>query len=126
MPALRSLSLTSAADDKVLRVIAEEEPFRLDALKLRDQSGLYGRTLRLGVPHGFAIVTLFPSMRRYQIELESVALTPEALAAADCVLVVTDHAAVDYELVGQHASLVVDTRNATAAVAEGREKIFKA
>jgi UDP-N-acetyl-D-glucosamine dehydrogenase len=42
--------------------------------------------------------------------MESVALTPEALAATDAVLVVTDHSAVDYGLVARHASLIVDTR----------------
>ena len=33
-------------------------------------------------------------------------------AAADCVLIVTDHKAVDWSTIGKHASLVVDSRNA--------------
>jgi UDP-N-acetyl-D-glucosamine dehydrogenase len=41
-------------------------------------------------------------------------LTEEALDAADCVVIVTDHARVDYERVVRHAPLVIDTRNATA------------
>jgi UDP-N-acetyl-D-glucosamine dehydrogenase len=41
-------------------------------------------------------------------------------------LIVTDHSAVDYALVVRHAPLVVDTRNATRLVSEGREKIVKA
>ncbi|HKY94314.1 MAG TPA: nucleotide sugar dehydrogenase [Kiloniellales bacterium] len=44
----------------------------------------------------------------------SVALTAEALAAADAVLIATDHDEVDYALVARHARLVVDTRNAMA------------
>ncbi|CDM66578.1 nucleotide sugar dehydrogenase [Pyrinomonas methylaliphatogenes] len=44
--------------------------------------------------------------------LRSVALTPEELAAADCVVIVTDHSKVDYEMVVEHARLIVDTRNA--------------
>ena len=44
--------------------------------------------------------------------LHSVALTPEELAAADCVVIVTDHSKVDYKLVVEHARLIVDTRNA--------------
>lgn len=59
-------------------------------------------------------VAHFPRMRRYSIELTSQPLTPEILAAQDCVLVVTDHAAIDWSLVGAHARLVVDTRNAMA------------
>jgi UDP-N-acetyl-D-glucosamine dehydrogenase len=39
-------------------------------------------------------------------------LTPEALAAADCVVIVTNHRAFDYDLVLDHATLVVDTRRA--------------
>jgi len=57
--------------------------------------------------------------------LESVELTPEELAAADCVLIVTDHSSIDYEKVVEHAQLVVDTRNATKAVKQMREKIYK-
>jgi UDP-N-acetyl-D-glucosamine dehydrogenase len=43
--------------------------------------------------------------------VHSVPLTPEALKAADCVMVVTDHTAVDYRMVRKHARLVVDTRH---------------
>lgn len=53
-------------------------------------------------------------------------LTEEALAGADAVLIVTDHDDVDYGYVVRHARLVVDTRNATRAVTEGRERIVKA
>lgn len=45
-------------------------------------------------------------------EFRSVELTPEVVAAADCVIVVTDHSAVDYRMIKRHARLVVDTRNA--------------
>ena len=41
----------------------------------------------------------------------SVELTPETVAAADCVVIVTDHAAFDYRLVAT-ARAVVDTRDA--------------
>jgi UDP-N-acetyl-D-glucosamine dehydrogenase len=43
--------------------------------------------------------------------MRSVPLTAEEIAAADCVVVLTDHAGVDYGLVARHAPLVVDTRN---------------
>jgi UDP-N-acetyl-D-glucosamine dehydrogenase len=61
-------------------------------------------------------VPLFPRMRRHDIKLESVPLDQERLAAADVVLIVTDHRAVDYAFVGRHARLIVDSRNAMAAV----------
>ena len=45
-------------------------------------------------------------------DYRSVALTPESVASADCVLVVTDHSDVDYRMIARNARLVVDTRNA--------------
>lgn len=60
-----------------------------------------------------------------QIHLTSVDLTPETLAAADAVLILTDHSNIDYDQVVEKAQLVVDTRNATKNVRNHREKIFK-
>ena len=62
----------------------------------------------------------FPEMRKYELDLESVPLEAERIAESDCVLIVTDHDAVDYGLVGEHARLVVDTRNAMARVPSER------
>ena len=44
--------------------------------------------------------------------LNSVELTDEEIKASDCVVIVTNHSAVDYQRVVNLASLVVDTRNA--------------
>ncbi|HEX6201327.1 MAG TPA: nucleotide sugar dehydrogenase, partial [Thermoanaerobaculia bacterium] len=53
-----------------------------------------------------------PAMRTWPglPRLESVALTAETLREADAVVVVTDHDGVDYDLVAEHAPLVIDTR----------------
>lgn len=68
-----------------------------------------------------------PKMRHYQVpDLVSQELTAEFLASQDCVLIATDHSAYDYAFIVRHAPLVVDTRNATKQVCEGREKIRKA
>jgi len=42
--------------------------------------------------------------------MHSEPLTPEVLESQDAVVVITDHAAVDYELVARYAPVVVDTR----------------
>jgi UDP-N-acetyl-D-glucosamine dehydrogenase len=44
--------------------------------------------------------------------LSSVPLTDEELAAADCLIIVTDHSEIDYKRVCATAPLIVDTRNA--------------
>jgi UDP-N-acetyl-D-glucosamine dehydrogenase len=65
-------------------------------------------------------------MRRYDYShMRSVPVTPENLARYDCVLVSTDHTCYDYQAIVEWASLVIDTRNATRAVARGREKIIR-
>ncbi len=65
-------------------------------------------------------------MRRHDLGLESVALTPETLARYEAVVIVTDHSNVDYAEVVRHAKLVIDSRNATRQVTVGRERIVKA
>ena len=56
---------------------------------------------------------------------KSVELTDEALASADLVVILTNHAGVDYDRVVAKAHRVYDTRNATRGVREGREKVRK-
>lgn len=51
-------------------------------------------------------------MRRYNLGLTSVELTPESVVGYDAVIISTNHTAFDYELLAQHAKLVVDTRDA--------------
>jgi UDP-N-acetyl-D-glucosamine dehydrogenase len=53
-----------------------------------------------------------PSLAEDGHEFRSVALDSKTVAAADCVMIVTDHTAVDYQMIKRHAKLVVDTRNA--------------
>jgi UDP-N-acetyl-D-glucosamine dehydrogenase len=58
-------------------------------------------------------------------QLESVALDEAALAAADCVVIATDHKSYDWEWLARHARVIVDTRNATRVVTSPRAKIIK-
>jgi UDP-N-acetyl-D-glucosamine dehydrogenase len=53
-----------------------------------------------------------PRFREDGQEFKSVQLTREMVAAADCVMIVTDHSVVDYRMIKQTAKLIVDTRNA--------------
>jgi UDP-N-acetyl-D-glucosamine dehydrogenase len=46
-------------------------------------------------------------------EWRSVQLTPGEVGAADAVVIVTDHRAIDYQMLVDRAGLIVDTRNAT-------------
>lgn len=64
-----------------------------------------------------------PRVQADGLMFESVELTKGLLQNADCVLITTDHSSYDYDFVVKHAKKVVDTRNATCKVKEGREKI---
>ena len=53
-----------------------------------------------------------PSMRSWKgLELDSsVELSAEVLKSQDAVVIVTDHSDVDYDLIAEHAALIIDTR----------------
>lgn len=55
-------------------------------------------------------VLVFPKMREHHFELSSEALSADNLASFDAVVLATDHDKFDYELIKQHAKLIVDSR----------------
>jgi len=72
-------------------------------------------------------IPVLPRMRHWpHLRMESLPLSEEVLRAQQALLIVTDHSKYDWHWIVQHASLIVDTRNATRDVAHGREKIVKA
>jgi UDP-N-acetyl-D-glucosamine dehydrogenase len=64
-------------------------------------------------------------MRDYDFKLSAVEPTAAALESYDAVLISTDHSSYDYDFIVRHARLVIDTRNATHAVKEQREKVVR-
>jgi UDP-N-acetyl-D-glucosamine dehydrogenase len=100
-----------------------DDPRESPAFAIFDLLRERGAELSYSDPH----VPRLPRMRHHEVPvLASSALTPEFLTAQDAVVIVTDHSAFDYEAIVRHAPLVIDARNATRAVREGREKIRKA
>jgi UDP-N-acetyl-D-glucosamine dehydrogenase len=82
-----------------------------------------GAIVQYNDPH----IPRLPAMRQYpDLRMSSQELTPELLRAQDCVLIVTDHSAYDWDWIVEHSPLVVDTRNATRNVSAGRERIRRA
>ncbi|MGE3109854.1 MAG: nucleotide sugar dehydrogenase [Phycisphaerales bacterium] len=64
-------------------------------------------------------------MRKHDLGMQSVALTPETIGSYDAVLVSTNHGVYDYEMIAKHAKLIVDTRNAMKNI-ERRDNIVGA
>jgi UDP-N-acetyl-D-mannosaminuronate dehydrogenase len=52
-----------------------------------------------------------PELREDNVSARSVALSSEEVASADCVVIVTDHSSLDYDLLRSRATRIVDTRN---------------
>ncbi|GLR64678.1 UDP-N-acetyl-D-glucosamine 6-dehydrogenase [Marinospirillum insulare] len=65
-----------------------------------------GAAVAYSDPH----VPVFPKMRAHTFDLNSVALTAESLASYDAVVLTTNHDGFDYDLIKQHAKLIIDTR----------------
>lgn len=64
--------------------------------------------------------------RHYNFEMKSIELTSKNLKGYDAVIISTDHSVFDMDFIVRHSNLVIDTRNATAKVKKGREKIVRA
>lgn len=60
------------------------------------------------------------------LDKRSVPLTPETLASYDCVLVATNHADYNWQMVADHSKLIVDTRNALKGLARKRDNVVSA
>ena len=86
------------------------------ALEILELLHARGADLSYADPH-------VPTVRLGSHVLKATSLDAAACAAQDCVLILTDHAAVDYTLVAAHAPLVVDTRNALSGVPAPRAHI---
>ncbi len=82
-----------------------------------------GATTAFHDPH----VAVIPPTREHPkfTGRKSIDLTASAIANHDCVLIATEHAAVDYKLIAANAKLVVDTRNVIGKTASG-VKVIKA
>lgn len=100
-----------------------DDPRESPGFELMDLLLKKGAVVSYNDPH---IATL-PRMRHYpHLRMDSRPLTAEFLAAQDCILIATDHSAYDWNTIVRNSRLIVDTRNATQKVKEGRDKIVRA
>ena len=63
-------------------------------------------------------VPVFPKMREHHFDLSSELLSAENIASYDAVVLATDHDKFDYNLIKQHARLIVDSRGKYRTPAE--------
>ncbi len=65
-------------------------------------------------------------VRKFNFDKASVQLTPKDIKSYDAVVIVTNHANVDYKLLEKHAKLIIDTRNALNKIGIRNDNICKA
>jgi UDP-N-acetyl-D-glucosamine dehydrogenase len=123
--AVRILS-RQGGDVRGRRVLVLGVSFKRDVADARNSSAL--DLMALLEARGVEVSYHDPFVPRIRLgdrALASVALDPDVIAGADCVVIHTDHTMVDYEWVVTHARLVLDTRNATRDVRRGRTKVVR-
>lgn len=59
------------------------------------------------------------------VTLTNESLTAELLSTMDCVVIITGHRTIDYPWLVEQSAVVVDTVNATSAIANGSDKIVR-
>jgi len=100
-----------------------DDPRESPGFELMEQLLHKGAIVEYNDPH----IPELPSMRRYpDIRMASQELTDEYLQSRDCLLIVTDHTAYDWQRIVDHAPLVVDTRNALRSVKPGKAAVVRA
>lgn len=75
------------------------------------------------VAYSDSYVPVFPEMRRYSFDLESVSLDAEMIQKYDCIVVGANHDNFDYSLILDNAKLIIDTRG---VYRESHEKVINA
>jgi UDP-N-acetyl-D-glucosamine dehydrogenase len=99
-----------------------DDPRESPAFTILERLKQRGAFVSYNDPH----IPALPAMRHHTIRLKSEPLREDFLAAQDCVVIVTDHSAYNFEWIAASARLLVDTRNATAGISPSRCRIVKA
>jgi UDP-N-acetyl-D-glucosamine dehydrogenase len=89
------------------------------AVELMEKLEKKGAVISYSDPH----VPVFPKMRAHSFDLSSIELTADSLSKFDCVVLTTDHAKFDYELILKNSKFIVDTRG---QFRDNSDKVIKA
>jgi UDP-N-acetyl-D-glucosamine dehydrogenase len=106
------------------RVLVVGVAYKRDVDDVRESPAL--DIMRLLASHGADVVyhdPHIPVVVEDGHEWRSVALSPTEVEAADVVVIVTDHRAIDYQTLVDRAALILDTRNATRNCLRSRARI---
>ncbi|GAB4476945.1 MAG: nucleotide sugar dehydrogenase [Anaerolineae bacterium] len=106
------------------RILVLGAAYKRDIDDLRESPAL--DVIRLLQERGAEVVyhdPFVPDLSHEGLPLRSVNLTVDLLRAVDCVVVVTDHSSIDWQLIADEAALVMDTRNALKHTTASRAQV---
>ena len=106
------------------RVLVLGVAYKKDIDDMRESPAL--DVIRLLEERGADVAYHDPHVPRYREDghdVVGVALSDSEISRADCVVIVTDHTAIDYQRLVDLAGLVVDTRNALARTKGSRARV---
>jgi UDP-N-acetyl-D-glucosamine dehydrogenase len=97
-----------------------DDPRESPAFDIIEELLALGAEISYHDPH----IPQLPKMRKHNLQMQSQPMTAEYLAGQDCVLIVTDHSTIDWELVVSQSKLVIDPRNATGKCRGNRAHVI--
>ncbi len=106
------------------RVVVLGVAYKRDIDDLRESPAL--DVIRLLDEHGADVAFHDPHIASFREDghvRHGVPMSTALLEGADAVVIVTDHRAVDYQFVMDHAGLIVDTRNATSGLVKTKARV---
>jgi UDP-N-acetyl-D-glucosamine dehydrogenase len=106
------------------RILVIGMAYKRDINDVRESPGL--DVIRLLEGHGADVSyhdPHIPSVREDGHVRRSVDLTPSVVSTADALVIVTDHRAIDYQMLMDHAALVVDSRNVMAGLVKTKARV---
>jgi UDP-N-acetyl-D-glucosamine dehydrogenase len=129
MPAFVVEKVTHALNDdrkpvNGSRVLIIGVAYKRDIDDIRESPAL--DVIRLLEQQGAQVVfhdPYIPTFREDGHIRKGVTLSPEEITKADAVVIVTDHKSIDYQLLMDHAALIVDSRNATAGLVKTKARV---
>jgi UDP-N-acetyl-D-glucosamine dehydrogenase len=129
MPAFVVEKVTHALNDdrkpvNGSRVLIIGVAYKRDIDDIRESPAL--DVIRLLEQQGAQVVFHDPYIPTYREDghiRKGVTLSPEEITKADAVVIVTDHKSIDYQLLMDHAALIVDSRNATAGLVKTKARV---
>ena len=75
------------------------------------------------VQYSDPLIKVFPKMRKFNYDLESIKLSSKNLKSYDAVILVTDHSSFNYKFIKNHSKIIIDTRGIYKS---DNKKIWKA